>query len=302
MAFSGSGKIWMNGSLVDWADAKIHVASHVIHYGSAVFEGARCYATPRGSACFRLDAHMRRLYDSAKIYRMEPAIDLEALTDAVLETIRANEFKACYIRPIVYRGYEELGVNPFPCPVDSAILTWEWGAYLGDEAIRLGADVRISSWSRAALNTFPTLAKSSANYANSQLIKMEAIAEGYSEGIALDTQGQPERRQRPEPVPGPRRRAVHAVDGGGDSSGHHPRHGDHAGAGPRLHGARRACCRASCSTSRTRRSSSARRPRSRRSARWTRSRSARASAPSPRRCAAPSSTSSTARCPTATTG
>ena len=189
MAFSGSGKIWMNGSLVDWADAKIHVASHVIHYGSGVFEGARCYATPRGSACFRLDAHMRRLYDSAKIYRMEPAIDLEALTEAVMETIRANAFKACYIRPIVYRGYQELGVNPFPCPVDSAILTWEWGAYLGDEAIRLGADVRISSWSRAALNTFPTLAKSSANYANSQLIKMEAITEGYSEGIALDTFG-----------------------------------------------------------------------------------------------------------------
>ena len=189
MAFSGSGKIWMNGSLVDWADAKIHVASHVIHYGSAVFEGARCYATPRGSACFRLDAHLRRLYDSAKIYRMELAIDVDALTAAVFETIRANEFKACYIRPIVYRGYAELGVNPFPCPVDTAILTWEWGAYLGDEAIRRGADVRVASWSRAALNTFPTLAKSSANYANSQLIKMEAMAEGYSEGIALDTQG-----------------------------------------------------------------------------------------------------------------
>ena len=189
MAFSGSGKIWMNGALVDWADAKIHIASHVIHYGSAVFEGARCYATPRGSACFRLDAHMRRLYDSAKIYRMTPVLSEDALTDAVLETIRANEYKACYIRPIVYRGYEELGVNPFPCPVDTAILTWEWGAYLGDDAVKRGADVRVSSWSRAALNTFPTLAKSSANYANSQLIKMEAIAEGYSEGIALDTFG-----------------------------------------------------------------------------------------------------------------
>jgi len=189
MAFSGSGKIWMNGALVDWADAKIHVASHVVHYGSAVFEGARCYATPLGSACFRLDAHMRRLYDSAKIYRMDLPLPQDTLTEAVLQTIRANEFKACYIRPIVYRGYEELGVNPFPCPVDTAILTWEWGAYLGDEAVKRGADVRVSSWSRAALNTFPTLAKSSANYANSQLIKMEAIAEGYSEGIALDTQG-----------------------------------------------------------------------------------------------------------------
>jgi branched-chain amino acid aminotransferase len=180
----------MNGSLVDWADAKIHVASHVVHYGSAVFEGARCYETVNGSACFRLDAHMRRLDDSAKIYRMEPEIPQQALTDAVLETIRANEFKACYIRPIVYRGYEALGVNPFSCPIEIAILTWEWGAYLGEGALEQGVDVRVSSWSRAAPNTFPTLAKSSANYANSQLIKMEAIVEGYSEGIALDTSGQ----------------------------------------------------------------------------------------------------------------
>ena len=189
MAFTGTGKVWMNGTLVDWADARIHVASHVVHYGSGVFEGARCYATPQGTACFRLDAHMRRLYDSAKIYRMDIPVAQDALTDAVLETIRANQFKACYIRPIVYRGYHELGVNPFPCPVDIAILTWEWGAYLGQDALKAGVDVRISSWTRAAANTFPTLAKSSANYANSQLIKMEAITDGYSEGIALDTAG-----------------------------------------------------------------------------------------------------------------
>ena len=189
MAFTGSGKIWMNGALVDWADAKIHIASHVVHYGSGVFEGARCYHTPRGSACFRLDAHMRRLYDSAKIYRMEPQVDLSTLTDAVFETIRANAFKACYIRPIIYRGYSALGVNPFPCPVDTAVLTWEWGAYLGQDALTRGVDVRISSWARSAPNTFPTLAKTSANYANSALIKMEAIEEGYSEGIALDTFG-----------------------------------------------------------------------------------------------------------------
>jgi branched-chain amino acid aminotransferase len=189
MAFTGTGKIWMNGSLVDWADATIHVASHVVHYGSGVFEGARCYSTPRGSACYRLDAHMRRLFDSCKIYRMEPQVGVARLTDAVLETIRANEFKACYIRPIVYRGYNELGVNPFPCPVDTAILTWEWGAYLGQDALQNGVDVRVSSWARPAANTFPTLAKTSANYANSQLIKMEAVTEGYSEGIALDTAG-----------------------------------------------------------------------------------------------------------------
>jgi branched-chain amino acid aminotransferase len=189
MAFPGTGKIWMNGSLVDWADAKIHIGSHVIHYGSGLFEGARCYATPKGSACFRLDAHMRRLFDSAKIYRMDAQVDQAALTNAVLETIRANEMKACYIRPIIYRGYNALGVNPFPCPVDAAVMVWEWGAYLGQDALENGVDVRISSWARSAPNTFPTLAKTSANYANSQLIKMEAITEGYSEGIALDTFG-----------------------------------------------------------------------------------------------------------------
>jgi branched-chain amino acid aminotransferase len=189
MSFTGSGKIWMNGSMVDWADAKIHIASHVVHYGSAVFEGARCYDTPRGSACFQLDAHMRRLVDSAKIYRMDSPYDQATMTAAVLDTIRANEFKACYIRPIVYRGYHALGVNPFPCPVDAAVLTWEWGAYLGQDALEGGVDVQISSWSRAAPNTFPTLAKTSANYANSQLIKMEAVVQGYAEGIALDTFG-----------------------------------------------------------------------------------------------------------------
>ena len=189
MSFPGTGRIWMNGELVDWPDAKIHIASHVVHYGSGVFEGARCYETQHGSACFRLDAHLRRLIDSARIYRMEPGFSYAQLHDAVLETIRANEFKACYVRPLVYRGYHTLGVNPFPCPVDTAILVWEWGAYLGQDALTNGVDVRVSSWSRAAPNTFPTLAKSSANYANSQLIKMEAMSDGYSEGIALDVFG-----------------------------------------------------------------------------------------------------------------
>jgi branched-chain amino acid aminotransferase len=189
MAFPGSGKIWMNGSLVDWADAKIHVASHVIHYGSGVFEGARCYSTPRGSACFRLDAHMRRLYDSAKIYRMSPEIELPRLQDPVLETIRANELAECYIRPIVYRGFGTVGINPLKSPVEVAIAAFPWGAYLGQDALQNGVDVCVSSWARSAPNTFPTLAKTSANYANSSLIKMEAMVEGYSEGIALDTFG-----------------------------------------------------------------------------------------------------------------
>jgi len=182
-------KIWMNGTLVDWADAKIHIGSHAVHYGTAVFEGARCYDTPRGSACFRLDAHMTRLFDSAKIYRMQPTYAYVELHNAVLETIRANQYKACYIRPLVYRGYHTLGVNPLPVPVDAAIMLWEWGAYLGQDALTSGVDVCVSSWSRAAGNTFPTLAKTSANYANSTLIKMEAVLEGYSEGIALDTAG-----------------------------------------------------------------------------------------------------------------
>jgi branched-chain amino acid aminotransferase len=189
MAFPGTGKIWMNGKLVEWKDANIHIATHVIHYGSAVFEGARCYATPKGSACFRLDAHMRRLQHSAKIYRMEYALDLAGWNEAVLETIRANEMKACYIRPILYRGYDSLGVNPLSCPVDAAIMLWEWGAYLGKEALEQGTDVKISSWSRMAPNTLPAMAKSAANYANSALIKMEAIADGYAEGIALDVSG-----------------------------------------------------------------------------------------------------------------
>jgi len=190
MAFSGTGKIWMNGRLVEWKDATIHIASHVIHYGSGVFEGARCYATPKGSACFRLDAHMRRLQHSSKIYRMEYPLDLTGWMDAVLETIRANKMKACYIRPLVYRGYDTLGVNPLANPIDAAIMLWEWGAYLGKEALEEGVDMKVSSWNRMAPNTLPAMAKSTANYANSALVKMDAIADGYSEGIVLDVSGQ----------------------------------------------------------------------------------------------------------------
>src|SRR5262245_24424876 len=189
MAFAGTGKIWMNGKMVEWKDATIHIASHVIHYGSGVFEGARCYETPKGSACFRLDDHLERLQHSAKVYRMEYPLDLAGWREAVLETIRINRMHACYIRPIVYRGYETLGVNPLGNPVDAAIMVWEWGAYLGQEAIEQGVDMKVSSWARMAPNTLPAMAKSTANYANSQLIKMEALADGYSEGIALDVTG-----------------------------------------------------------------------------------------------------------------
>ena len=185
----GTGRIWMNGSLVDWEDARIHVASHIIHYGSGVFEGARCYDTAAGPAVLCLDAHVRRLYDSARIYRMDYMLSQQEFQAAVLETIRANGYRACYVRPLLYRGYDALGVNPFSCPVDAAILVWEWGAYLGEDALEQGVDVQVSSWGRGAPNRFPSIAKSTANYANAQLIKMEATLNGYAEGIALDPQG-----------------------------------------------------------------------------------------------------------------
>ena len=189
MSFSGTGKVWMNGKLVNWADANIHIASHVVHYGSAVFEGARCYKTPKGSVFFRLGAHMRRLYDSARIYRLDYDVDCETLTRGVIDTVIANGLEACYIRPLIYRGYHTLGVNPLPCPVEGAILVWEWGAYLGADALEKGVDVKVSSWTRSAPNTFPAMAKTVANYANSGLIKMEAVLDGYSEGIALNPDG-----------------------------------------------------------------------------------------------------------------
>ncbi len=187
--FDERGKVWMNGRLVPWKDANIHIASHVIHYGSSLFEGFRAYETPKGTAVFRLDAHLERLYNSCKMYRMDIPYSRDEFTRAVIETIRANGHASCYIRPIVYRGYHSLGVDPFPNPVDCAILVWKWGQYLGEEALENGVDVKISTWCRMAPNTLPALAKSGANYMNSQLIKMEALLEGYAEGIALNVRG-----------------------------------------------------------------------------------------------------------------
>ncbi len=187
--FIENGLVWMNGRFVPWKDAHIHVASHVVHYGSSIFEGFRAYETPRGTVIFRLGEHTRRLYNSCKIYRMEIPYAEGDFNRAVVETVRANKLKSCYIRPIVYRGYKALGVDPLPNPVDVAILVWEWGQYLGASALENGVDVCISSWWRMAPNTFPALAKSGANYMNSQLIKMEALLDGYSEGIALNIRG-----------------------------------------------------------------------------------------------------------------
>jgi len=184
-----NGMVWINGKLVPWKEANIHIASHVIHYGSSLFEGFRAYNTPKGTAIFRNNAHIKRLYNSCKMYRMGIPFTQEEFEQAVIQTVKANKLKACYIRPVVYRGYGTLGVDPFPNPIDCAILVWEWGQYLGEKALENGVDVKISSWQRMAPNTFPALAKSGANYMNSQLIKMEALLEGYAEGIALNVRG-----------------------------------------------------------------------------------------------------------------
>jgi branched-chain amino acid aminotransferase len=189
MSYEEVQKVWMNGRLVDFADAKIHSFSHVFHYGSAMFEGTRVYDTRNGPAAFRLDDHIERLYHSCKVYRMEIPYTREELRDAIFETIRANGFGACYIRPVVYRGLGALGVNPFKSPVDVVIAVWQWGQYLGEDAVQKGVDVCVSSWNRMAPNTFPAMAKATGNYLNSMLIKMEALVNGYTEGIALDNAG-----------------------------------------------------------------------------------------------------------------
>ncbi|NQU40260.1 MAG: branched-chain amino acid transaminase [Lentisphaerae bacterium] len=188
MAF-GEGKIWYDGTLVDWADATCHVMSHALHYGSSVFEGIRCYDTGKGPEIFRLGDHMKRLFESAKIYRMDIPFDQAALEQAVIDTVRENKLQSCYIRPLAFRGYGAMGVNPIKCPVNVVIAAWTWGKYLGEAAMEDGVSVRVSSWRRPAPDTLPTLAKAGGNYLSSQLIKMEATQDGYDEGIALDHHG-----------------------------------------------------------------------------------------------------------------
>jgi branched-chain amino acid aminotransferase len=182
-------KIWHNGRFIPWEEATIHVLSHVVSYGTSVFEGIRCYNTLAGPAIFRLREHVRRLLDSARIYRMDLGFSGEELAEAMQELVWVNGLDACYIRPIAIRGYGEVGVNPLNNPLDVYLACWVWGKYLGEEALAQGVDVCVSSWKRIAPNTLPALAKAGANYMNSQLIKMEAIINGYSEGIALDEAG-----------------------------------------------------------------------------------------------------------------
>ena len=189
MPVKATEKIWHNGKYVGWEDAKIHVLSHVVSYGTAVFEGIRCYKTKQGPAIFRLKDHLQRLFNSARIYRMDIPYTMDELTTVSQELVRINKMGACYVKPIVLRGYGEVGVNPFPCPVEVFLACWEWGKYLGEDAVEQGVDVCVSSWSRMAPNTHPAMSKSAANYMNSQLIRMEAMTNGYVEGIALDTHG-----------------------------------------------------------------------------------------------------------------
>ncbi|HWR37822.1 MAG TPA: branched-chain amino acid transaminase [Clostridia bacterium] len=189
MAIKKSDKIWHNGKMIAWDDATVHVMSHVVNYGSSVFEGIRCYNLPSGPAVFRAHEHMQRLLDSAKIYRIDTKFTREQLVEAMLDLVAVNGIWPCYIRPIILRGYGEIGVNPFNSPTEVYMANYAWGKYLGGGSPDDGVDVCVSSWTRMAPNTLPAMAKAGANYMNSQLIKMEAILNGYVEGIALDANG-----------------------------------------------------------------------------------------------------------------
>ncbi|HEY8175006.1 MAG TPA: branched-chain amino acid transaminase [Gemmatimonadaceae bacterium] len=184
-----TNKIWRDGQLVSWEDATIHVMSHVVHYGSSVFEGVRCYETPAGGAIFRAREHMRRLHDSCKIYRMTLGYSIDELVQALTDTVAANDLHECYLRPLVLRTGEQMGVYGAGVPIEVFIIAWKWGTYLGHEGVTNGVDVRVSSWRRAAPSSFPTMAKAGGNYLSSQLSKMEAKQDEYAEGIMLDSFG-----------------------------------------------------------------------------------------------------------------
>ncbi len=188
-----ASKVWHNGKVIDWKDARVHVMTHAIHYGSSVFEGIRAYETQHGTAVFRLTEHIQRLLNSAKVYRMDAKFKRDEFCQAAVDLVRDSGLEACYIRPIIFRGLNEdkpaFGVNPFPNPIESYIAVWDWGKYLGEEALESGVDVCVSSWTRITSNSLPAVAKAGANYMNSQLIKMEALLGGFSEGIALDDRG-----------------------------------------------------------------------------------------------------------------
>ncbi|MBN1455228.1 MAG: branched-chain amino acid transaminase [Methanomicrobia archaeon] len=188
-AFTGEGKIWLNGTLVEWKDAKVHVLVHGLHYGSGVFEGIRCYATDKGAFIFRLKEHLDRMYRSAAAYQMEIPYTRDEMSDAIKATIRINKLDACYIRPIAFFGYHHLGLNPTGCPVDCAVAVWPWGAYLGEEAAEGGIRCTISPWRRIDPSTLPVTVKAVGHYLNSILASLDAKARGFGEAILLDTRG-----------------------------------------------------------------------------------------------------------------
>ncbi len=182
-------KVWVDGELVDWDEARIPILTHALHYGTGVFEGIRAYDTRRGTAVFRLPEHVRRLFRSAHLYHMEVPFSSEAIHDAIRETVRANEMESCYIRPLVHRGYGEMGLNPLNAPVNVSITVWHWGVYLGEEALEKGAKVKVSSWKRLDANVIPPGAKATGQYINSGLAKVEAVKAGYDEAIMLNQSG-----------------------------------------------------------------------------------------------------------------
>ena len=187
--FEGVEEIWMDGEFVDWEDAQVHVLTHGLHYGTGVFEGVRCYDTVDGPALFRWEEHLQRLYDSGKPYDIEIPFEPEELTDATVELIQRQDLNSCYIRPIAFYGYEELGLNPSNCPVNVAIAVWPWGAYLGEEALEEGVDVAVSTWRKYASSQIPTNAKTTGPYVNSVLASLEAKSNGYVEAILLNKEG-----------------------------------------------------------------------------------------------------------------
>ena len=189
MTISKSEYIWFNGQLVPWDEAQVHVAVHALHYGSSIYEGIRAYKTDDGPAIFCLAPHIDRLFNSAKIYRMEVPFTKEEVSQAIVDTVKANGHQACYIRPLLFRGVDSISLDSRTCPVELTIITIELGRYLGSEAVEHGVDVGVSSWRRMSPNAFPAAAKIGGQYINSQLIVMEAIENGYAEGIALDANG-----------------------------------------------------------------------------------------------------------------
>lgn len=183
------GKVWFDGKVIDWKDATVHVMSHALHYGSSVFEGLRCYDTPKGSVIFRLKDHIRRLFDSAKIYRIEMPFSPEQVVQACVDVVKINQLKSAYLRPLAFRGYGAVGVDSEGSPTHTMVAALNWGQYLGEDALAKGVDVCVSSWNRIGANSMPAMAKAASNYMNSQLIKLHAKVNGYVEGIGLDHQG-----------------------------------------------------------------------------------------------------------------